>query len=297
VGSGTPYFLLPFLAGGDLQNTKNRPQTVDFSFYFLCFSDLLRFSFIDLWSVLPFSGGWRLRGEGGRCRLCRCAADRLKEMTKRMGVGGRSIQKRAGGWGRGWRLLVLSEEEGLLAGVHGGWGRKYLLAEEGGHGSEETGNGPAHSLVGGDEAACWGRGCSMLRGKNWSGEEKETQGDRLVKGRWQWRWVLRLFFSEGERWPFVGWERGTWWGAEWLAGKVWWGRRMGREMAGGAPGERRRVEWVEMVRFRFPFLFWLPFFCVFLSKLPLLFLCELKATINRKHIAWASKLVPQLFFL
>jgi hypothetical protein len=71
---------------------------------------------------------------------------------------------------------------------------------------------------------------------------------------------------------------------------------MGREMAGGAPGEKRRVEWVEMVRFRFPFLFWLPFFCVFLSKLPLLFLCELKATINRKHIAWASKLVPQLFF-
>jgi len=43
---------------------------------------------------------------------------------------------------------------------------------------------------------------------------------------------------------------------------------MGREMAGGAPGEKRRVEWVEMVRFRFPFLFWLTFFFVFLSKLP-----------------------------
>jgi hypothetical protein len=46
---------------------------------------------------------------------------------------------------------------------------------------------------------------------------------------------------------------------------------MGREMAGGAPGEKRRVEWVEMVRFRFPFLFWLPFFLFFFQNYPPLF--------------------------
>jgi hypothetical protein len=46
----------------------------------LCFlfSDLFppvgSLQFLDLWSVIPLSGGWRLRGEGGRCQLCGRAA-------------------------------------------------------------------------------------------------------------------------------------------------------------------------------------------------------------------------------
>ena len=42
-----------------------------------------------------------------------------------------------------------------LAGVHGRWEWKDLLAEEGDRGSEETGNGSARSLVGGDEVVLW----------------------------------------------------------------------------------------------------------------------------------------------
>jgi len=79
----------------------------------------------------------------------------------------------------------------------------------------------------------WGKGCSVLRGKNRSGGEKETQGDRLVKGR-------RL----AEQSATVGWERGT-----------WWGRKIGRKMAGwgaAAPRERRneggrRPLWKELL--------------------------------------------------
>jgi hypothetical protein len=38
MGSGTTYFLLPFLVGSDLQNPKKKcNRTVDFSFLFLCF--------------------------------------------------------------------------------------------------------------------------------------------------------------------------------------------------------------------------------------------------------------------
>ena len=75
------YFLLPFLVGGNLQNTKKHNKTVDFSFLFLCFSNLL-LSFQIRFIVDPslvsifFSfalGGWRLqekRPRGG----CHCWA-------------------------------------------------------------------------------------------------------------------------------------------------------------------------------------------------------------------------------
>jgi len=43
-------------------------------------------------------------------------------------------------------------------------------------------------------------------------------------------------------------------------------------------------------------VFFLYFFLVFQNCFPF-FLCVLKATIYRQNVVWASKLVPQLFFL
>ena len=249
---------------------KNTQTTVDFiSFLFrfvlvsfwICFTAYLFLLFV-FFSSIPCTGRKEEERTRGGCRCWRqwagSAAERLKKMTKRVGLswlvcgrccwGDRRRRRRC--WGEGFGI---DGDEEIGEDRSGFCGRK------------------TEDLVRREGLWKWGLRVAGLRekeqpkGKGWgviAYLERESRFSCLGE---------RLVFCLGQ-WP----ER---WSGEWQPKK------------NQKPGGATSLGWEKKIRFRFFFLCALKF-----AKFPLLFLCVLKATIYMQNIVWSPNLIPQLVF-